>query len=301
MSTAIPYIYMAIGGCLLIYFIILWIHCARIPAFGWFWLLAGFWMVTLGLFTMDYNFIGPDGVTTLFYDDNISALRSFCIEKLPILLLVLLAIFVAELYILSKSGKRQPSKDADYIIILGAHVNGIIPSRALMSRIMAAYEYMKDNPSTKAVLTGGQGRGEQIAEAFCMKRELLKLGIEEERLFLEDKSTTTEENITFAKRIIADHVSALHDAVQLGDETLTDNKNQTDPAFYRNIDKLHVTIVTNDFHALRGMWIARKSAFKKIDSIGASSSLIMKPHYYTREILSWIKLCIISTIKKPTI
>ena len=298
MSTAIPYIYLTIGGCFFIYFIILWIHCGRIPAFGWFWLLAGFWMINLGLFTMDYNFIGPDGVTTIFYDDNISALRIFCIEKLPIMLLVLLAIFVAELYILSKSGKRQPSKEADYLIILGAHVNGMIPSRALMSRIIAAYEYMKDNPSTKAVLTGGQGRGENITEAFCMKRELLELGIEEARLLIEDKSTTTEENISFGKRIIADHVSALHTIVQLRDETLTGNKNQTDTAFYRDIDKLHVTIVTNDFHTLRGMWIARKSGFKKIDSIGAPSSLIMKPHYYTREILSWIKLGIVSIIRK---
>lgn len=265
MSTAIPYLYTAIGGLLFLYFITLWIYCGRIPAFGWFWPFTGTFMATIGLFTMNYNIAGPDGVTTLFFDENLTVVRSFCTNVLPFIMIILLALFICAVYRIYTYGKKLPSKNGDYLIILGAHVNGTIPSKALMSRIKAAFEYMKENPSTNAVLTGGQGRGENITEAHCMKQELLKLGIEESRLLMEDKSTTTEENITFAKRIIKD---------------------------------ASIIIVTNDFHALRGSWIAKKAGFPQVESLGTNSSSIMKPHYYTREILSWIKLGIVSIIRK---
>ena len=71
----------------------------------------------------------------------------------------------------------------------------------------------------------------------------------------------------------------------------TDNHDQS-------IKSTSVIIVTNDFHALRGVQIAKKAGFKQVESIGAPSSTIMKPHYYTREILSWIKLGILSLFRK---
>jgi len=230
-------------------------------------------MTVLGLFTKDNSIAGPDGITTVFYDENLTMVRTFCIERLPYLLLILAAVFCIALCILVFHSKKQPEENADYLIILGAHVNGTIPSRALMSRIMAAYGYLKENPHTKAVLTGGQGRGEEITEALCMQREFLKLGIEETRLLLEDQSTTTKENITFAKKRIEQE---------------------------REMQDISVVVVTNDFHALRGQWLAKTAGFNKAESIGTSSSLLMKPHYYTREILSWIKLGVLSFIKKTT-
>ena len=72
----------------------------------------------------------------------------------------------------------------------------------LRLRLDAAEEFLKENPDTKAILSGGQGPGEDITEALCMYRELVKRGISEDRLYMEDRSTSTRENIAFSKEII---------------------------------------------------------------------------------------------------
>lgn len=285
MSTIIPYLYLGIGGLFLLYFIILWIHCGRIPAFGWFWPMLGSVALSIGLFTMEYHIEGPDGITTVFFDENIMSLRTFAVETLPIVLLVLTVIICITIYFIASYGKKHPSGNADYLIILGAHVNGTKPSKALMSRIMAAFHYLKSNPHTKAILTGGQGRGEKMTEALCMKQELLKLGIEESRLLIEDKSTTTEENIVFAKKIILQNTSLLH-----SEKTGVHHTKQIPDK--KLMEDIHIIVVTNDFHTLRGRWLAKKAGFSQVETLGSASSFIMKPHYYTREILSWIKLAI---------
>ena len=53
----------------------------------------------------------------------------------------------------------------DYLIILGAHVNGRVPSDSLERRIRKAEQYLKSHPMTKVIVSGGQGKGEDITEA----------------------------------------------------------------------------------------------------------------------------------------
>jgi len=85
-----------------------------------------------------------------------------------------------------------------YVIVLGAGVRGTVPSLALQDRINAAYSYLSANPESIAILSGGQGRGEEITEAACMYRELTKMGISGDRLLLEEASTSTIENLRFS-------------------------------------------------------------------------------------------------------
>ena len=47
-------------------------------------------------------------------------------------------------------------KNLDYIIVLGAHVDGTKPTLALLERIRRALEYLEENPRTRAVLSGGR-------------------------------------------------------------------------------------------------------------------------------------------------
>ncbi len=272
MLNIIPQAYLISGGFFFFYFIILWIYCRRIPAFGWFWPLTGIICTGIGLFTMEYSSVTPDGITVTFWSDNYDSVRVFFIEKMTPLFVIILSIFMIAACILAVQGNKKPSKGADYLIILGAHVNGTIPSKALMSRILSAYDYLKSNPSTKAVLTGGQGRGEIISEALCMKQELLKLGIDEQYLLLEDSSTTTKQNIAFATELIL--------------------KAEKISAWNRDKKDIHLIIVTNDFHALRGRTIGKAAGFQNVESIGATSSIVMRLHYYTREMLSWMKFVV---------
>lgn len=115
----------------------------------------------------------------------------------------LLAAMITEFFIL-RAAFRQPKVTADYIVVLGAKVRTTGPSVSLWDRIYAARDYLLVHPDTIAVVSGGQGADEHMTEAQAMFDELTKLGIAPERIWIEDESTTTMENVTFAKRIIAE-------------------------------------------------------------------------------------------------
>lgn len=97
-------------------------------------------------------------------------------------------------------GDRAPQ--AEFVIVLGAGVNGDVPSKSLSERLEATEHYLEQYPDAVAVLTGGQGDGENISEALCMFNWLTERGIAPEHLRMEDKATTTEENIRFSLELI---------------------------------------------------------------------------------------------------
>ena len=118
-----------------------------------------------------------------------------------ILILGLLVVGATEAVIIHKSFGNLEDHVA-YMVVLGAKVNKDGPSVSLWDRICGAYEYLEIHPQTIAVLSGGQGTDEPITEAECMYRELVALGIDPQRLWLEDESTSTWENLTFSLDLI---------------------------------------------------------------------------------------------------
>ncbi len=142
---------------------------------------------------------------------------------------------------------------SDYLIVLGARVRGENLSLTLKARLDVAYEYLIENPNTKAVLSGGQGAGEDISEAEAMRRYLVGKGIDESRLCLEDQSTDTSENLKYSFNII--------DAQK---------------------EDASVIVVTNRFHVLRSKMIA-KDLGKDVSGIGANTLPYLIPTYYLRE------------------
>lgn len=126
---------------------------------------------------------------------------------------------------------RQTDKRTEYIIVLGCQVNGTSPGRYLRARINKAYEYLAANPESKAILSGGQGRGEDISEGQCMYNELTYRGIDPSRLIIEDKSASTIENFENTVK-------------SLGADGIT-------------LDE--IIIVTNDFHEYRASKFAERN------------------------------------------
>lgn len=145
------------------------------------------------------------------------------------------------------------------VIILGCAVYNETPSVMLAARVNAAYEYLEKNENAKAILSGGQGNGENISEAQCMFNILTEKGIDKNRLFLEDESTNTYENIRNSKEII--------------------EKN--------NLDE-NVIIATSDFHLKRATMIAEKQGLKA-QRIRAKSGFFATPTFYVRDTLGVIK------------
>ncbi|RHO90086.1 YdcF family protein [Ruminococcus sp. AF41-9] len=148
-------------------------------------------------------------------------------------------------------------QNLEYIIVLGAHVQGTRLTLALLERTRRALQYLEENPETKAVLSGGQGEGEDISEAQAMCNYLVEHGIDRERLILEGRSTSTTENLKFSLEIIGlDH---------------------------------SVGVVTNNFHVFRGTAIGKKCGCKEIYPIPSRYRSWRLLIYIPREILAIIK------------
>ena len=94
------------------------------------------------------------------------------------------------------------SQEQEYIVVLGAGVNGTVPSLSLRERINAAHDYLTAHPDAIAVVSGGKGNGEDITEALCMYNELTKMGIDGSRVWMEDQATSTFENLKFSMALI---------------------------------------------------------------------------------------------------
>ena len=88
------------------------------------------------------------------------------------------------------------------VIVLGAGVNGTVPSLSLRVRLEAALEYIADKPEIPIVVTGSRGPGEEISEAQCMADWLIARGVEKSRILIEDQADNTKENIAFSKALL---------------------------------------------------------------------------------------------------
>ena len=161
---------------------------------------------------------------------------------------------------------QKPEPGLDYIVVLGAQVKGNRPSLALSHRIWEAAEYLKGNPKTRAILSGGKGTGEDISEAQCMRQELEKLGISEERLIEENKSTSTQENIAYSYALLQ-----------------ADSRKETEQK------EIKIGIVTNNFHIYRGTAIAKKKMNCQIQGIPAKSNTFLQMNYLVREFFGVVK------------
>lgn len=91
------------------------------------------------------------------------------------------------------------------VVVLGCQVfpDGH-PSLMLRGRIQAAYRYLTDHPEAVCIASGGQSGSEPVSEAQCIRDTLVSMGIAPERILLEDRSRSTEENLAFSARLIAE-------------------------------------------------------------------------------------------------
>ena len=81
-----------------------------------------------------------------------------------------------------RGGKSDPREDTECLVVLGAGVYGTRPSASLRSRMEAALGYLNEHPTVSAILSGGQGPGEDITEAEAMRRYFTEHGIQQDRL-----------------------------------------------------------------------------------------------------------------------
>lgn len=149
---------------------------------------------------------------------------------------------------------QTPSQNAT-TVVLGAQVKPWGPSAVLSGRISGAENYLEQNKDADAVLSGGQGIDEPTSEAQCMYEELTKSGIDEERLYIEDNSTNTTENIKYSVQII--------------------EENNLNP---------NLAIATDFYHQLRVRIIANQLGIKEsVGAVNSDTSILYLPVFTVRE------------------
>lgn len=149
----------------------------------------------------------------------------------------------------------------DYVIVLGAQVRGTRITRSLARRLERAAKYLEENPGTAAVVSGGQGEGEDISEAQAMRDYLVSRGISGDRIIMEDKSTNTGENIDFSMALI--------EAREGGNNP-------------------KIGVITNNFHVYRAVKICKKKGYE-VNGIAAPSDGILFINYMVREFFAVVK------------
>ncbi len=159
----------------------------------------------------------------------------------------------------------------DYILIHGAGLQGDKPTPLLCGRIDKAVRlWRRQNMQGKFIASGGQGGDEGISEAEAIRDYLVdQCQVPAEAVLLEDKSTTTLENISFSKVIMDD----------LGATMPHKTTKWLNPAGYR------CALVTSDYHVFRASEYAHNIKLKA-DGIGSHTRSYYWPAAFIREFIA---------------
>lgn len=208
------------------------------------WGLIGFLSLLVGIF--------------LSNRERVRKLPKWLRIMVTVIFLVGVILFCAVEGLILSQYNAKPQPGADYIIILGAQWKTSGPSDVLRRRLDKAVEYLKENPDTIVIVSGGQGSNEPISEAAGMRQYLVNAGISDDKILVEDSSTNTMENLVFSGRLL-------------------------------NKESDTVVIVTNNFHVFRALKIAEKQGYANAEGMAASAVVGLVPNNLLREFLGVVK------------
>lgn len=158
------------------------------------------------------------------------------------------------------AARYEPSRDRDFLIILGCRVraDGTL-TPLLRGRADRAIDfYRKQKAETgiapRLIPSGGRGPDESVSEAEAIGRYLAGQGIPEADILLENRSVNTRENMRFSKQIIE-----------------------------REKKNAKVAYCTTNYHVFRSGMIAAGEALNA-EGMGSGTKWYFWPNAYMREI-----------------
>jgi uncharacterized SAM-binding protein YcdF (DUF218 family) len=144
------------------------------------------------------------------------------------------------------------------LIVLGSRVIGDRVPKLLANRLDRAAEiHRRQRSKPVLVVSGGQGPDEQTSEAEAMRAYLVRNGLSTTEILVEDKSTTTEQNLRFSTHLLADIRGP-------------------------------VAAVTNNYHAFRAAVTARRLGLPT-EAIGAPTAKYFLPSAFLREVIALLR------------
>ena len=120
----------------------------------------------------------------------------------------------------------------------------------------AALDYLNTYPDAVAIVSGGQGTGEDITEAAAMHAWLTQHGVDESRIVQEPASTSTRSNLENSFAIIRARGGEVADGV---------------------------AIVTSEYHLYRAKWMAEALGARPLGVAARTGLIPMRVNYFIRE------------------
>lgn len=152
----------------------------------------------------------------------------------------------------------KKNRDADYIVVLGCGIMGDRVTPLLAARIERGIELLHQNPDAMLIMSGGQGPGESIPESQAMAAYAFDRGVPPEKVILEQKSISTEENLLFSRGLM-------------------DKENP------------RIIIVTTAYHVFRALILAKQQGIKCI-GFGARTKWYFTLNALMREFAGYLSL-----------
>ncbi len=208
-------------------------------------------MLISGILTLIFIFWKPfRKLVSAIWDKPVGKVF-ICIFSAIVCICIVLSVIISVL--MAREIHDPPKDENTTLIVLGCKVKNGRPCLMLKRRLDAAYDYLSQHDSVNVIVSGGKGDDEAISEAQCMMEYLTEMGISRERIFMEDKSVNTVENLKFSKKIA---------------------ENEGLPQQF--------TLVTDGFHQYRAEMLAEKIDMHP-NNISGYTSWYIVPTYWVRE------------------
>lgn len=161
------------------------------------------------------------------------------------------------------AARHVPKKPVDYLVILGCGIRADgTPSPLLAGRVDKALAYDRSCVEQGAapatfVPSGGQGPDEVMSEAQSMGNYLQGEGVDAGRIVLENRSTTTRENMRFSREVIEKHAG-------------------------KDASQVRVAFSTTNYHVFRG-YVCAHDAGMAVEGMGSKTKAYFWPNAFLRE------------------
>ncbi|MCG8914550.1 YdcF family protein [Actinokineospora sp. PR83] len=155
-------------------------------------------------------------------------------------------------------GRLGARTRADAVIVLGAGLAGDRVPPLLANRLDRAIECRAHaaDADPVVVVSGGRGSGELVSEAEAMGAYLREQGVPADRILLEDRATTTEQNLRNSMDLLTEHGRGGA-----------------------------VVAVTNNYHVFRTAVLSRRLGLP-LDVVGAPTANYFVPSAFLREFVA---------------
>lgn len=164
-----------------------------------------------------------------------------------------LALFLAAELPVMDGAVSDENTDADFLVVMGAGINGTQPSLSMLDRLTAALDWLEAHPDAQVIVSGSQAPDEAASEASVMAVWLQQQGIAPERILLEEAADSTRENILNSYALAAKHGGG------------------------------RLAFVSSEYHLCRMRMLIRALGFEPVCVAGETNRVSLRVNYFIRE------------------